>query len=145
MVFDSYPHKGRALLGKVVGSNCRHRYGLNFMKITGQTKCAYCGQDFPASYENWLQMALDHVVPKSVCASFDLPTEWIEDCTNEVLACAACNGFNNRYRPASDVPRPSSLQEFSIFEIESSKSAKGRSARNMGRNVSSSTASVGGN
>lgn len=110
--FDSYPRGGRILLGKVIGSNCRHGYGLKFMQITGQTKCAYCGLDFSASYGNWLQMALDHVVPKSVCASFNLDSEWTEDCSNKVLACAACNGFNNRYKPSPNIVRPESLDEF---------------------------------
>ena len=110
--FDSYPHQGRALLGKAVGSNCRHGYGLKFMQITRQTKCAYCGHDFIVSYQNWLHMALDHVVPKSVCVGFGFSAEWIEDCANKVLACAACNGFYNRYRPSSDVVCPLSLSEF---------------------------------
>src|SRR5688500_3252930 len=95
MPFDSYPGQGKALLGRVGGANCRREYGLRFMKKTGQTACAYCGLDFAASYENWLQMALDHVVPVSVCQSFSLPDEWTDDSTNKVLACAACNSFDN--------------------------------------------------
>jgi 5-methylcytosine-specific restriction endonuclease McrA len=110
--FDAYPHGGMQLLGKVVGSNCRHSYGLKFMQITGQTKCAYCGLDFTSSYENWLQMALDHVVPKSVCQSFGLSLEWTEDCANKALACSSCNSFYNRYKPPSDTACPKSLKEF---------------------------------
>lgn len=113
--FDLYPHSGRALLGKVVGSNCRHGYGLKFMRITGQTKCAYCGLDFVSSYENWLQMALDHVVPKSVCAAFGIPLVWREDCANKVLACSACNSFFNRYKPQMDTPCPKTLDEFFLL------------------------------
>jgi hypothetical protein len=111
-LFDSYPHGGKALLGRAVGSNCRHGYGLKFMRMTGQAKCAYCAMDFTSSYENWLQMALDHVVPKSVCKSFDLPQEWSEDCANKVLACFACNSFCNRYKPAPGTLCPKSLDEF---------------------------------
>src|SRR5262249_36557075 len=101
-----------ALLGKVVGANCRHEYGLKFMRITAQTKCAYCGHDFAASYENWLHMALDHVVPKSVCVGFGLGSEWVEDCANKALACTACNGFDNRYKPSPHIACPLSLGEF---------------------------------
>ncbi len=75
--FDSYPHRGRALLGKVASGNCHHGYGLKFRQVTGQTKCAYCGHDFTA----------------------------------KVLACAACNGFFNRYKPSSDVVPPRTLDE----------------------------------
>lgn len=111
MPFDSYPHEGKVLLGCVSGANCRREYGLHFMQKTGQTTCAYCGLDIAASYENWLQMALDHVVPVSVCRSLSLPDEWTEDCTNKVLACAACNGFDNRYQPVS-AGCPESLEAF---------------------------------
>jgi len=44
-----------------------------------------------------------------------LPAEWQEDCTNKVLACAACNTFRNRYKPAKEMPVPESLQEFLDF------------------------------
>ncbi len=110
--FTSYPGQGRKLLGKVVGSNCRHGYGLKFMRVTGQTKCAYCGHDFTVSYENWLQMALDHVVPRSVCGSLRLHDDWVEDCSNKVLACGACNSFFNRYKPSWEFDCPDTLDAF---------------------------------
>ena len=110
--FDSYPQRGRALLGGVKGANCRHEYGLRFMQITGQTRCAYCGVDFGASYEVWLTMARDHVVPTSACVKMGLPAEWREDCTNRVLACAACNSFCNRYEPPAHLPAPQTLEAF---------------------------------
>lgn len=69
------------------------------MRRTGLTTCAYCGRDFAASYEAWLTMALDHVVPVNVCHANGLPEEWREDVSNRVLACSACNGFRNRYEP----------------------------------------------
>jgi hypothetical protein len=49
--FDSYPNRGRILLGRVPGGNCRHGYGLRFMQLTCQTRCTYCGLDLTASYE----------------------------------------------------------------------------------------------
>jgi hypothetical protein len=110
--FDSYPGGGNELLGRVVGGNCRRGYGLRFVQKTGQTACAYCGMDLVGSYQSWLQMALDHVVPKSVCKNFSLPDDWVEDYTNKVVTCAACNGFDNRYKPPGDAECPQSLQAF---------------------------------
>ena len=110
--FDEYPNGGRVLLGQVKGANCRHEYGLKFMQKTGQTKCAYCGADFAESYEIWLTMALDHVVPVSVCGALGIQAEWQEDVTNKVLACAACNSFHNRYKPAVEVTCPKTLDAF---------------------------------
>jgi hypothetical protein len=110
--FASYPHQGRVLLGRVRGANCRHEYGLAFMRKTGQTQCAYCGVDFTDSYEKWLTMALDHVVPTSVGKGLCIPIEWTEDCANKVLACAACNSFHNRYKPSNTLLCPQSLAEF---------------------------------
>ena len=86
----------------------------------GSTSCArrakqlaaYCGADFAASYTTWLTMALDHVVPTSVCNSLGVPDEWKEDCSNKVLACGACNGFRNRYKPSIDVVQPLTLEAF---------------------------------
>lgn len=113
--FVAYPHNGRKLLGPVKGDTCRHGYGLKFMQKTRQTTCAYCGLDFAASYTNWLTMALDHVVPVSVCHALNLPLEWQEDCVNKVLACAACNEFRNRYKPSEPIEVPNSVDEFCVL------------------------------
>ncbi len=109
--FENYPCQGRKLLGRVTGANCRHEYGLRFMQLTGQTKCAYCGLDLVNPYENWLTIALDHVVPHSACVEWGLPIEWREDYSNRVLCCATCNGFGNRYTPQG-IQRPATLDEF---------------------------------
>jgi hypothetical protein len=82
------------------------------MRITGVRKCAYCGLDFTASYENWLTMALDHVVLMSVCKSLGIPEGWCEDSANMVLACAACNTFCNHYKPEGVLPSPRTVAEF---------------------------------
>jgi hypothetical protein len=110
--FNTYPYGGRKLLGKLHGTTCRRGYGLDFMKKTGQHSCAYCGRDFSQSYENWLSMALDHVVPTSVCKGWGLDKTWTDDCVNKVLACAACNGFDNRYMPTVERVCPQSLDVF---------------------------------
>jgi len=81
------------------------------MRRTGQTKCAYCGMDLAAVYENWLTLALDHVVPHSACIAWGLPEEWREDYSNRVLCCTTCNTFGNRYTPQG-FQRPSTLDEF---------------------------------
>jgi hypothetical protein len=112
MPFDAYPAKGKVLLARVTGSNCRHGYGKKFMQVTGQTTCAYCGLDLVASFEAFLQMALDHVVPKSVCKSLTLPDKWAEDCINKVLACLACNGFDNRFTLQEFCACPPTLEAF---------------------------------
>ncbi len=110
--FVDYPHKGRARIGRVSGENCRRGYGLKFMKKTKQTRCAYCGLDIAGVYENWLNMALDHVVPVSVCQELQIPPEWRDDYSNCVLSCAACNGFGNRYKP-KNATTPKTREEFS--------------------------------
>jgi hypothetical protein len=109
--FEDYPFQGRKLLGRVKGDNCRHGYGLQFMRLTKQTNCAYCGLDLVSTYENWLTMALDHVVPNSTCLSWGLPEKWREDHSNRVLSCTTCNTFGNRYSP-QNFHYPSSLEEF---------------------------------
>ena len=81
------------------------------MRKTHQTKCAYCGLDLSALYENWLTMALDHVVPYNTCVMWKLPEEWREGYTNRVLCCTTCNTFGNRYFPEG-YPRPTTIEEF---------------------------------
>jgi hypothetical protein len=110
--FDAYPGGGSKLLGRARGTVCRRGYGLDFMRKTSQTTCAYCAADFAASYTTWLTMALDHVVPASVCISMGVPEDWREDCSNKVLSCGACNGFRNRYKPMIDVVQPLTLEVF---------------------------------
>jgi hypothetical protein len=111
--FDDYPNNGKALLPVPRGTNCRRGYGLDFMRITKQTRCAYCDEvDFAATYRNWLDMALDHVVPVSVCKERDIPTNWRDSSSNRVLACAACNSFKNRYRPSFSFQTPDSFEAF---------------------------------
>ena len=100
--FITYPHGVRTPLGRVKGANCRHEYGLQFMKVTGQRTRAYCGLDFADNYENWLQMTLDHVVPVSTGKAKGISEDWLDDSASKVLACATCNGFGNRYKLTLD-------------------------------------------
>lgn len=108
--FDLYPGVGRQLLGAPKGANARHEYGPKLMRLTGQKRCAYCNSDLTATYQMWLTLVVDHVVPIKLCKSAHIPEEWCWDYSNAVLACAACNGFCNRYSPTF-VP-PDTLQDF---------------------------------
>ena len=110
--FAYYPEEGRALLGAVGNGTCRHDYGLRFMQITGQTTCAYCELNFAADYRNWLQMALDHVIPTRTGTAKCIPAEWLDDTSNKVLACAACNSFQNRYKLTDAELCPATLEGF---------------------------------
>ena len=97
MPFDSYPGAGRELLGKCGITNCRHEYGLKLQRLTGQTSCAYCSLSLVDTYEHWLLMSVDHVIPTATGVSIGLKKEWLEDFCNTVLCCSACNGFKNRF------------------------------------------------
>lgn len=112
MPFDSYPHGGNRLLGRRSGANCRHEYGLRLQRLTGQENCAYCGLRLVDSYEHWLMMSVDHVVPTRTGTVFMISTDWLEDYSNHVLCCSACNGFGNRYTLMPDTRSPSSIEEF---------------------------------
>ena len=109
--FIEYPNQGRILLGIVAGANCRHEYGLRFQQRTGQYRCAYCDHNLVENYKDWLTMALDHVVPDSVCKAWGIPYEWKEDYSNRVLCCTACNTFGNRYT-AKNYSCPTTLDAF---------------------------------
>ena len=100
--FVSYPKDDTELLKSIwVGSNCRHEYGLKFIQLTHQNCCAYCDRSLTNDYYAWVTMVLDHVVPKSVCEALGIKPEWCWSLANGVLACAACNGFDNRYKLSS--------------------------------------------
>jgi 5-methylcytosine-specific restriction endonuclease McrA len=97
--FASYPGGGRRLTGKFLTNGPSRTFaGLNLMKFTRQTRCAYCRLDF-LQYANWLIMCVDHVVPSGYIKENGINTEWEHDYANLVLACAPCNGFDNRYKP----------------------------------------------
>lgn len=112
LLFGTYPGGGRKLLARRAGDNCRKGYGLQLQRLTGQTTCAYCGLSLITTYEQWLLMQVDHVVPLGTGKALGIPIEWLEDCSNLVLACAACNSFCNRDKIPPDVTLPATLAEF---------------------------------
>ena len=104
--FDEYPGGGRVPLSRPRSGDatCRHGYGLDFQRRTGQTRCAYCGVSLVDDYHHWLLMALDHVVPAVECGHLGVPSELAGDCINLGLACSGCNGFRNRFTISRDMP-----------------------------------------
>ncbi len=116
--FSTYPNKEDELRKSIwTGSNCRHEYGLKFIQETHQTCCAYCGKPLTESYHAWVTMVIDHVVPVSVCRSLNIQMEFCRSLANMVLACATCNGFDNRYKLTSE-RKVSTFQEFLVLRDE---------------------------
>jgi len=123
--FDQYPGGGRELIGKCPGGNCRKGYGLKLQRLTGQTACAYCGLSLVDTYEHWLLMCTDHVVPASTGAAFGISPVWLEDLCNRVLCCSGCNGLKNRFELPLETILPTEVAAFvevrdAIFSLRKS-------------------------
>ena len=86
------------------GANCRNGYGVPVIKYW-EPSCAYCGKDLMESYDNWLDLSVDHVVP--ICCQKTWGPEcreWIESMANAVPCCRACNEFLNGFRAPETAP-----------------------------------------
>jgi len=95
------------------GGACRTGYGAHFQQLTGETRCAYCGMDLTDSYERWLLLSLDHVIPRQVIAKRgEAWREWVDNIHNLVTCCLPCNTFLNGFRLREDRPAPASFEEF---------------------------------
>jgi hypothetical protein len=81
---------------------CRGGYGLPVVERHG-TRCAYCDRDLAASYQDCLDLSVDHVVPRNA-KDVGIPIDWIQDLINHVPSCRACNEFLNGYRVTVRVP-----------------------------------------
>lgn len=84
------------------GANCRHGYGIPIVKHYGPS-CAYCGKDLSESYDAWLDLSVDHVVPRQAIGNkkwgaTETYMNWIESLANLVPCCTACNEFLNGYK-----------------------------------------------
>jgi hypothetical protein len=112
MPFDQYPHAGAELLGKCGVTNCRHEYGLKLQRLTGQTSCASCGLSLVDTFEHWLLMSVDHVIPTATGLALGIEPRWVEDFCNTVLCCSGCNGLGNRYKLAATVTVPTAILSF---------------------------------
>jgi hypothetical protein len=83
----------------------RHGYGPPVFEECGYS-CVYCGLDMQHAYGGWLQISVDHVVPRNAVAR-GFPVEWIEDIANLVTCCRACNEFRNQFTVADRRPADS--------------------------------------
>ena len=92
--------------------SCRRGYGPAVFAECG-TDCASCGRELGASYESWLDLSIDHVIPTETVKRLGWPREWVDDLMNLVTACRACNEFLNGYR-VNDAP-PATIEEFSAL------------------------------
>ncbi len=108
--FVRYTGGGRVPLGRPRQGDVTARYGYGppVFDECGYT-CVYCGLDMEHTYEGWLQISVDHVVPKNSIAR-GFPVEWIEDITNLVTCCRACNEFGNQFTVAE--PSPGNQEAF---------------------------------
>lgn len=112
--FERFPGGGRKLLGRPLFGNgtARTGYGLGLQRMTGQTKCAYCGLSIVESFQNWLMLRVDHVVPGGEARRVGIPPLLYEDAINLVLCCSACNGFGNRFKCHLDCPLHWTTEDF---------------------------------
>lgn len=111
--FDAYEGGGRQLMGvpRFGAGSSRRDYGVPVFEQCGWT-CVYCGVDLGGTYETWLGLSVDHVVPQSLVKA-GFPSDWIEDLANKVTCCRHCNEFLNQYRILE--PPPDTLDDF--FEL----------------------------
>ena len=113
--FDDYHGGGYTMLPKLKGGNARRDYG-HWLVERGQTSCAYCKMSLVDSYEHWLLLTVDHVIPVSEGRRLGIPKNWYESYSNIVLACSGCNGFRNRYEVSWREPKES-WEESEFFEF----------------------------
>lgn len=66
--------------------------------------CKYCGFD-GRSFPNWLQLTVDHVLPKNSGGS--------DDKSNKITACRACNSITSRMK----FPKGTSTEEAKKHKI----------------------------
>lgn len=109
--FGRYDGAGRQLLGRPPWGDGSSRRGYG-VPVFGQcgTTCVYCGRDLGSTYEAWLGLSVDHVIPGGDGRRLGYPIEWIDDIANLVTCCRACNEFLNGYRVTD--PPPASVDQF---------------------------------
>ena len=118
--FDDYPGDGYSILRTLKGAKSRQGYA-HWLVEHCQTSCAYCGTRLVDSYEHWLLLTVDHVIPVSEKDLNEghwlgIPRSWHESYSNIVLACSGCNGFRNKYKVAWQEPKES-WKEAEFFEF----------------------------
>ena len=103
--FDDYPGEGKRILKKMGRTNARREDGLWPMQNARQNSCAYCDVSLVDTYDHWLLLNVDHVVPARECARLGIPDGWHHSFTNAVLSCFGCNMFDNRYSIEWQIPK----------------------------------------
>jgi ADP-ribosylglycohydrolase/protein-tyrosine phosphatase len=108
--FDRYEAGGRTILPepRERDGTARHGYGLDVFAQCGYT-CVYCGLDMAATFEAWLQLSVDHVVPRQM-RERGFQRRHVESVSNLVTCCRACNDLGNRY--IVDDPAPQADEAF---------------------------------
>ncbi len=103
--FEKYQDAGKRELGrpKSGDGSCRFGYGPPVFLQCGE-RCVYCDRNLASSYDSWLDISVDHVVPKSTPWA-SRQSQWIEDIFNLVTCCRACNEFLNQYECTEPEPR----------------------------------------
>ena len=85
----------------------------------GQTSCAYCKMSLVDSYEHWLLLTVDHVIPDSGKRRkgghrLGTPKAWHESYSNIVVSCSGCNGFRHRYAVSRQEPTPECTEAMTL-------------------------------
>ncbi|MGE5435473.1 MAG: HNH endonuclease [Candidatus Doudnabacteria bacterium] len=109
--FDRYTGGGRRLLGVPAfgDGSSRRGYGPAVFEQCGFV-CAYCGHEMETAYEVWLSLSVDHVIPTGVAKRLGYAPEWVQDISNQVTCCRACNEFLNGYKVTD--PAPATVEKF---------------------------------
>jgi len=111
--FERYKDQGRVPLGspKTGDGTSRHGYGRDVFKQCGWS-CVYCERDLLESYESWLDVSIDHVIPQSTAWDGSAKA-WVKDIFNLVTCCRACNEFLNQHTVRN--PEPATVDEFTTL------------------------------
>ena len=57
-----------------------------------QCRCQYCGFDGSRSEQDWLQLQLDHLIPRHIAS---------DDHLNLIVSCYYCNAIKRQFNPAA--------------------------------------------
>ncbi len=100
---DDYPEEGDTVLPKRKGTIARREYG-HWLVERGQTSCAYCETSLVDSYEHWLMLTAEHLVPVADRDRPRIPKTWHESYSSIVLPCSGCKGLRNPCELTCQVP-----------------------------------------
>jgi hypothetical protein len=110
--FDGYPDWLRDNPRCLGGGNCRTEYGLRLQQITGQRSCVYCGLSLADTYEHWLLLSVEHVLPQQTMSRGPEWKQWVDNVYNLAICCQPCNTLLNGFRLAPEVGAPTTYDGF---------------------------------